>query len=76
MKQIVAKANLPKSGKADFELMIGTLVPQQVPVQDLPPEVSQIMNGYWGDHCLLVGDTMVIVDQHTRRIVAIVPDVA
>jgi hypothetical protein len=34
------------------------------------------MNGYWGDEYVVVGDTMIIVDQHTRRIVAIVPKVA
>jgi hypothetical protein len=34
------------------------------------------MNGYWGDPDLLVQDKMVIVGQHSRRIVAIVPNVA
>jgi len=34
------------------------------------------MNGYWGDQYLIAGDTMNIVDQHSRRVVAIVPGVA
>jgi hypothetical protein len=34
------------------------------------------MNGFWGDQYLLVQNEMVIVDQHSRRVVAIVPSVA
>lgn len=76
VKQIIAKANPPKTQKVDFELMIGTAVPQQAQLEDIPPEITQVMNGYWGDQYLVVGDTMVIVDQHSRRVVAIVPGVA
>jgi len=70
------QANPPRTTQADFELMIGVSVPRQAELQDLPPEIAQVMNGYWGDQYLLVQDKMVIVDQHSRRIVAIVPNVA
>jgi hypothetical protein len=66
----------PRMAQADFDLMIGVSVPRQARTEDLPPEVTQVMNGYWGDQYLLVQDKMVIVDQHSRRIVAIVPNVA
>jgi hypothetical protein len=50
-------------------------VPHQVALKDIPPEITQVMNGYQGDQYLLVQDEMVIVDQHSRRVVAIVPAV-
>lgn len=65
----------PRVSKADFEMMIGTAVPRQVHVADIPPKVTEIMNGYWGDQYVLVQDKLVIVDQHSRRIVAIVPGI-
>ena len=57
-------------------MVIGTAVPKRARLQDLPPEITQLMNGYWGDQYLIAGDTMNIVDQHSRRVVAIVPGVA
>jgi hypothetical protein len=76
VKQILSTQNPPKIDKANFELMIGAAVPAQAPLQDIPPEVTQVMNGYWGDQYVIVRDTMVIVDQHSRRVVAIVPGAA
>jgi uncharacterized protein DUF1236 len=76
LKQILTKQNPPKTDKADFELMIGAAVPGQAPLQDIPPEITQVMNGYWGDQYLIVRNSLVIVDQHSRRVVAIVPGVA
>jgi len=67
--------DIPKIDRAPFELMIGTSVPRQVRLKDVPPEITQVMNGYWGDQYVLVQDEMVIVDQHSRRVVAIVPAV-
>lgn len=76
LKQIIAKQNAPREDKVDFEVMIGSAVPKQAQLQDIPPEVTQLMNGYWGDQYLIAGDSMIIVDQHSRRVVAIVPGVA
>jgi hypothetical protein len=45
----------------------------QVQLRDIPPEITQVMNGYWGDQYVLTNDKMIIVDQHSRRVVAIVP---
>ena len=75
VKTILAKTDVPKTEKVDFEVTIGAAVPKQVQLKDMPPEVTQLMNGYWGDQFLVAGDTMIIVDQHSRRVVAIVPGV-
>jgi hypothetical protein len=72
---IARQGDAPKLEKAPFEMMIGTAVPRQVQLKDLPPEVTQAMNGFQGDQYLLVQDQMVIVDRESRRVVAIVPAV-
>lgn len=61
--------------KANFEMMIGTSVPRQTQLADLPPEATQVLNGYWGDQYLIAGKDLVVVDQHSRRIAAIISDV-
>lgn len=74
IKSIVAhQSDPPKLEKASFEMMIGSTVPQEVELKDIPPEITQVMNGYWGDRYVLVRNELVIVDQHSRRVVAIVP---
>jgi hypothetical protein len=59
----------------NFSVTIGAAVPQQLALQKLPAELSSAIGGYQGDDYLLVGDELVIVDPHARRIVAIVPNV-
>jgi Protein of unknown function (DUF1236) len=77
IKEIISQqSNPPKVQRAPFEMMIGTAVPNEVGLKDIPPEITQIMNGYWGDQYVLVQDELVIVDQHSHRVVAIVPAVA
>ena len=77
IKDVLARqTDAPKVDKAPFELMIGTAVPRQVQLKDIPPQITQVMNGYLGDQYVLVQDEMVIVDQHSRRVVATVPSVA
>jgi hypothetical protein len=77
LKDVIARqSDAPKIQKAPFEPMIGAAVPRQVDLKDLPPEITEILQGYWGDQYVLVQDQMVIVDQHSRRVVAIVPAVA
>jgi hypothetical protein len=73
IKEILSRQSAPRMAQPNFELMIGAAVPGQVQLQDIPPEITQVMNGYWGDQFVLTQDKMVIVDQHTRRVVAIVP---
>jgi Protein of unknown function (DUF1236) len=75
IKDIVSQEQAPRLQKAEFEMMIGTAIPRQVQLADIPPDVTQVLNGYWGDQYVLVQDKMVVVDQHSRRVVAIVPSV-
>jgi hypothetical protein len=64
-----------KVEKADFEMMVGTSVPRQAQLADLPPEATQVLNGYWGDQYLIAGKDLVVVDQHSRRVAAIISGV-
>lgn len=73
VSRIIAQQKPPRIDQAPFEMMIGAAVPQQVAVADIPPEITQVMNGYWGNSYVMVKDQLVIVDQHSRRVVAIVP---
>ena len=59
----------------NFEMMIGTSVPRQTQVADLPPEATQLLNGFWGDQYLLAGNDLIIVDQHSRRVAGIIAGV-
>jgi hypothetical protein len=66
------KSDLPRLEKAGFEMMIGVSVPRQISLADLPPRITEIMNGFWGDQAAIVGQSLVIVDQHSRRVAAII----
>ncbi|MGY4623264.1 DUF1236 domain-containing protein [Bradyrhizobium sp. USDA 4486] len=61
--------------RPNFEMMVGTSVPQQTGTADLPAEATQVLNGFWGDQYLLAGKDLVIVDQHSRRVAAIIANV-
>jgi len=61
-----------KKDRTNFEMMVGTSVPQQAQLADLPPEAAQVLNGYWGDQYLIAGKDLVVVDQHSRRVAAII----
>jgi hypothetical protein len=56
-------------------MMVGTSVPQQARLADLPPEATQVLNGYWGDQYLIAGKDLVVVDHNSRRVAAIISDV-
>jgi uncharacterized protein DUF1236 len=73
IREVVSQQQPPRLQEARFEMMIGSAVPPQVQLADIPPEITQVMNGYWGDQYVLIQDKLVIVDQHSRRVVAIVP---
>ena len=61
--------------RPNFEMMIGTSIPRQTTVADLPPDATQVLNGFWGDQYLMAGNNLVIVDQHSRRVAAIIANV-
>ena len=65
----------PKVDPPNFEMMIGTAVPRQTELADLPPEATEVLNGYWGSQYLIAGKDLVVVDQHSRRVAAIIAGV-
>jgi hypothetical protein len=75
LRSILSSANGPTMDRPNFEMMVGTSVPRQAEVTDLPPDVSQVLNGFWGDQYLIAGHDLVIVDQHSRRVAAIIAGV-
>jgi len=75
LRAIISSAHGPTMDRPNFEMMIGTSVPRQTEVADLPPEVTQVLNGFWGDQYLIAGNDLVIIDQHSRRVAAIIADV-
>ena len=58
--------------RPNFELMIGAAVAKQTPLADLPPEVPKVLSGFSGDKYVIAGDELVIVDQHSRRVAAVI----
>ncbi|WP_144441356.1 hypothetical protein [Bradyrhizobium sp. CCGE-LA001] len=75
LRAIFSSAQGPAMDRPNFEMMIGTSVPRQTGVADLPPEATQVLNGFWGDQYLIAGTNLVIVDQHSRRVAAIIANV-
>ena len=72
---IFSKTGGPRLDRPNFELMVGTSVPRQTELADLPPEATEVLNGYWGSQYLIAGRDLVIVDQHSRRVGAIISGV-
>ncbi|MCK1360945.1 DUF1236 domain-containing protein [Bradyrhizobium sp. 199] len=75
LRSIISSAHGPTVDRPNFEMMIGTSVPRQTELADLPPEVTQVLNGFWGDQYLIAGNNLVIVDQHSRRVAGIIAGV-
>jgi hypothetical protein len=72
LRAIFASGHPPTVERPNFELMIGASVAEQTPLADLPPEVPKALNGFSGDKYVIAGDELVIVDQHSRRVAAII----
>jgi hypothetical protein len=70
-----AKQKGDRTGSVNFALAIGSAVPQNVPLQSLPAQVSSTLGGYKADQYIIVGNQLVIVEPQARRVVAIVPDI-
>jgi hypothetical protein len=75
IRQYFASQPGQRMQSADFSLAVGAAVPQDVPLQKLPPEILSALGGYQGNDYVLVGDQLVIVDPTARRVVALVPQI-
>ena len=74
IRQYFASQPGQRMQSANFSLAVGAVVPQDVPLQKLPPEILSTLGGYQGSDYVLVGDQLVIVDP-TGRVVALVPQI-
>jgi len=70
-----AKQKGDRTGSVNFTLAIGSAVPQNVELRELPAQVSSMLGGYNADQYIIVGNQLVIVDPQARRVVAIVPGI-
>jgi hypothetical protein len=75
IRQYFASQPGQRMESANFSLAVGAAVPQDVPLQELPPEILSALGGYQGNNYVLVGDQLVIVDPTARRVVALVPQI-
>ena len=57
-------------------MAIGAAVPAQANLRVLPGDIAETLNGFQEDMFTIVGDQLVIVDTKSRRIVAVIPDIA
>jgi cytoskeletal protein RodZ len=69
---VKAHPNASRPGVA-FTLQVGASVPRQAPLSPMPPEITQAVPRFQGDQFTVVGRSFVVVEQQSRRIVAIVP---
>ena len=72
LRSIFASGNPPRVERPNFEVMIGASVAEQTPLADLPPEAPKVLNGFSGDQFVIAGDELVIVNQRSRRVAAII----
>lgn len=75
LHDIFGGKDVNRADRVDFTIAIGSVVPQQANLKALPPEASNVLGGYAGSKYVLVRDQLVIVDQHTSSITAIIPGV-
>src|SRR5262249_46567220 len=67
IRQYFASQPGQRMQSANFSLAVGAEVPQDVPLQKLPPEILSALGGYQGNDYVLVGDQLVIVDPTAHR---------
>src|SRR5205814_10522216 len=69
---VLAGNNVPRVNNVNFALSVGTVVPTSVRFVAVPPALIEINSAWRGHQYFVVRDDIVIVD-HSRKIVAVVP---
>jgi hypothetical protein len=70
---VIDAHGVPRLGRADFDIRVGTLVPRRdVRVVPVPGTLVRIEPRWRGYRYFVYNDEIVIVDPHTMRIVAVV----
>jgi hypothetical protein len=65
-------SNVPRDNDVHFQLNVGTRVPNEVRMVEVPPTLVDVYPEWRGDRYFVVRDEIVIVDQ-SERIVGLVP---
>jgi hypothetical protein len=76
IKSYFAQKQSSRLNKVDFSLSVGAAVPRQIALHKLPAAITSALGGFQGDDYVLVGHQLVVVDDNSRRVVAIVPGAA
>src|SRR3954454_12966736 len=69
----ISHLNVRPLTSVNFSLNVGTVVPRDVQLSTLPPDVVEIVPQYRGYSCALVKDEIVVVDPATYKIVTVLP---
>ncbi|MBR0738033.1 DUF1236 domain-containing protein [Bradyrhizobium liaoningense] len=69
----VSRLNVRPLTSVNFSLNVGTVVPRDVHLSTLPPDVVEIVPQYRGYSFALVKDEIVVVDPATYKIVTVLP---
>jgi hypothetical protein len=69
----VSHLNVRPLTNVNFSLSVGTVVPRDVQLSTLPPDVVEIVPQYRGYSFALVKDEIVVVDPATYKIVTVLP---
>lgn len=69
----ISHLNVRPLTNVNFSLKVGTVVPRDVQLSTLPPDVVEIVPQYRGYSFALVKDQIVVVDPATYKIVTVLP---
>ncbi|MBP0110584.1 DUF1236 domain-containing protein [Bradyrhizobium vignae] len=69
----ISRLNVQPLTNVNFALNVGTVVPRDVHLSTLPPDVVEIVPQYRGYSFALVKDQIVVVDPATYKIVTVLP---
>jgi hypothetical protein len=69
----ISRLNVRPLTSVNFSLNVGTVVPRDVHLSTLPPDVVEIVPQYRGYSFALVKDQIVVVDPATYKIVTVLP---
>ncbi|MGY3037697.1 hypothetical protein ACVIIV_006867 [Bradyrhizobium sp. USDA 4354] len=69
----ISRLNVRPLTNVNFSLNVGTVVPRDVHLSTLPPDVVEIVPQYRGYSFALVKDRIVVVDPATYKVVTVLP---
>jgi len=69
---VLAGSNVPRANNVNFAVSVGTVVPTSVRIVEVPAALIEINPAWRGHQYFVVRDEIIIVD-HSRKIVAVLP---